>query len=76
MGPQGVGVVMFDVEDRSVWSVSLCVGWQVGNWMSTGLLSGLPLIGEVTSVLGSVALASVCGMPCLFRQTAEARSTL
>ena len=31
-----VDVVMFDVEDRYVWSVSLCAGWQVGNWMSTG----------------------------------------
>ena len=65
-----------DVEDRSVWSVSLCAGWQVGNLMSTALLSALRLIGETTSVLGSVALASVCGMPCLFRHTSEARSTM
>ena len=48
-----VDVVMFDVEDRYVWSVSLCAGWQVGNWMSTGFLSALPQIGEVTSVLDS-----------------------
>ena len=68
--------MMFDVEDKSVWNVSLSAGWQVGNWMSTSLLSALPLTGEVTSVLVSVALASVCGMPCLFRHTSEVRSTM
>ena len=43
--------MMFDVEDRYVWNVSLCARWQVGNWMSTVFLSALPQIGEVTSVL-------------------------